>query len=117
MGYYTSYGIDVFVKDKDNKIHSVNEDTSKRLIGYLRLINECAKHAFNDNGEYIDALKWYDHEEHLKLFSSGYPEYVFLLKGAGEEPGDMWQKYFYNGRVQYIPVKLVFDEFDMRKLR
>lgn len=58
-----------------------------------------AFHCLNDDGSTCESGKWYDHEAQLKEFSRRYPGLVFTLRGEGEEPGDIWEKDFCNGRM------------------
>lgn len=63
-----------------------------------------------------DSCKWYDHEQDMKTLSKIYPETTFLLEGEGEESGDIWQKYFKNGKMQVCKAEIVFPAFDESKL-
>jgi hypothetical protein len=45
-----------------------------------------------------------------------FPDLIFQLKGEGEEPEDIWIKYYKNGKVQVCYAKITFDEYDETKL-
>ena len=60
--------------------------------------------------------KWYQHEDDMKRFSKLYPHILFELSGEGEESGDIWKKYFLNGKMQTCNVKMEFEPFDESKL-
>lgn len=75
-----------------------------------------AKYAMTKDGETNDSCKWYNHEKELRQFSTKYPRWLFTLEGKGEESGDLWKKYFVNGKMQSAKAKIVFDEFDSSKL-
>jgi hypothetical protein len=60
--------------------------------------------------------KWYEHESDMKTLSTKLPDVLFTVRGDGEEYGDIWIKYFKNGKVQISYVELKFDEFDETKL-
>ena len=99
MGYYTKY--DLTVKGEN---------------GY-----DVYEHLLEDNDEFrysVDngSSKWYNHELDIKDFSKKYPTNLFVLEGYGEEDGDIWRKYFMNGKIQIVRAKIVFDEFDENKL-
>jgi hypothetical protein len=64
-----------------------------------------------------DETKWYEHEEHMRKISLQYPDVIFELRGEGEESGDIWVKYFVNGKMQLCAAKIVFEEFDEKKLK
>lgn len=65
-------------------------------------------------GEDAESGRWYEHEDELLAFSARKPGWVFTLKGQGEDAGDVWVKYFCEGRIQHAPAK--FDAFDETKL-
>ena len=74
-------------------------------------------YAIDDSGESEDTCKWYDHEKEVKSFSKKFPKVLFMLSGEGEESGDIWKKFFLNGKMQVTKARLVFDEFDASKLK
>src|SRR5881394_2305568 len=47
-----------------------------------------------------ESTKWYDHEADMKALSAEFPKVLFTLRGEGEESGDVWVKYFKNGKMQ-----------------
>ena len=51
----------------------------------------------------------------LKL-SKLFPTTVFRLRGEGEESGDVWVKFFKNGKVQTEKLKVELPDFDADKL-
>jgi hypothetical protein len=53
----------------------------------------------------------------MRAFSKIYPNTLFKLKGEGEEAGDVWIKYFKNGKMQSCPAKITFEEYDENKLK
>ena len=75
--------------------------------------NQIAKPAFNTN----ISVKWYDHEKALKNFSKQFPDLLFILEGVGETTGDVWIKYFKDGKMQFCPGTIVFDDYDKDKLK
>jgi hypothetical protein len=52
----------------------------------------------------------------LKL-SLKFPDVLFKLSGEGENQGDVWVKYFKNGKMQLCMAELVLDDaYDESKL-
>ena len=47
-----------------------------------------------------DDAKWYDHTLDMRNISKHWPDVLFALHGIGEENGDMWVEYHWNGKVQ-----------------
>lgn len=74
-----------------------------------------------DNSDFAyafeDSCKWYDHETDMRVFSKRFPDVLFELSGEGEEAGDIWRKYFRDGKMQSCPGEITFEPFDESKLR
>lgn len=101
MGYYTRHSITI-----TNRTDSVEHEREIwELSGYgsgLLLAGE--------------AVKWYDHEGDMRAYSKRYPNTLFVLKGEGEESGDIWVEYHKNGKMQRCKARVGFDSFDESKL-
>jgi hypothetical protein len=63
-----------------------------------------------------ESCKWYEYDVDMARLSQQFPELVFLLEGEGEEGGDMWKRYYKNGKVQVANAKITYDEYDETKL-
>jgi len=100
MGYYTNYSLSV-VDGGDYKTDY--EEEIQELSGYGSLT--------------FDAIKWYDHEKDMLNYSLQKPEVTFLLEGEGEETGDIWRKYFKNGKMFQTKAELRFEYYDESKLQ
>lgn len=139
MGYYTRYDLEyklsedsVYDKELEDFRHeciekdieippslSINpRKLSEALYEYLDSDNACSYGRLTNfiNGR-ADSCKWYDHEEDLKRVSERFPTVLFTLSGEGEESGDIWRKYFKDGKMQKCEAKITFDEFDEAKLK
>jgi hypothetical protein len=108
MGYYTVYKLNII---------DAQEWDRDEIIKVLRDGNDNAKIAFEEDGHGCDDLKWYAHEDDMKAFSKKYPKELFELTGEGEESGDLWKKYFRNGKMQICKGEIVYPEFDKSKLK
>jgi hypothetical protein len=136
MGYYTRYSLRTIKTERVQKERERLAEERKALESIEDLnIRELALAGFDskfvDPGKYdISNLspvnpkfnpfdgecKWYEHEDDMRRFSKLYPHILFELSGEGEESGDLWKKYFLNGKMQYCKVKMEFEPFDESKL-
>lgn len=103
MGYCTSYGLSI-------------------MGGHYELLEQIIKnddyiYGIDCAGETISKVKWYSHEEDMRRVSSNHPNHVFKLTGEGEEPGDLWVKYFKNGKMQECMAEITYENYDESKLR
>lgn len=79
---------------------------------------ELAKETIDEGYDpFEEGCRWYDHDVDMRNLSREYPTLLFTLEGEGEEAGDLWKKYYNNGRVQVAKAKITFDEFDEKKLK
>ena len=121
MGYYTSYDLSWTGESSETKPCHHCAGTGKLLIAD-------AVQEFIDNEPFLygnteaikgsleDSCKWYDHEDDMKRLSRRFPKSVFTLKGEGEESGDVWVKYFKNGKMQTSKAEIKLAEFDAKQL-
>ena len=100
MGYYTNYRLEI--QGKTDIDHS--EEIQKQTGYYI-------------SEDYSEDYKWYDNEDDMKLHSSQHPDLLFVLYGEGEESGDLWVKYFKNGKMQRCNAIITYEEFDESKLQ
>jgi len=92
------------------------------VLGIYDLVSNAIKEAKDENpdnfyaidpdGGRTEACKWYEHEKDMAEFSRKFPKVLFTLKGEGEESGDIWAKYFVNGKMQVEKARVIFGEFN-----
>lgn len=136
MGYYTNFSCTVKGKlenkEKVAELEKAKKEAEK-LTGKLREIAlagiekelkieksievETVVSKVVGYNPFEDATKWYEHENHMRKISLQYPDVIFELKGEGEESGDIWVKYFVNGKMQVCNATIVFEPFDEKKLK
>lgn len=92
MGYYTRYTLTTKPEVNDFLSYIKNKD-SPDLCSYGNdfLLNICENNS--------DDTKWYEHNKDMKEISLKFPDVLFTLNGEGEETGDIWRKYFKNGKI------------------
>lgn len=100
MGYYTNYELEII--EGDNNYTDYKEEIGK--------LSEYGRDTFDDS------IKWYDHEKDMKAYSKQHPNTVFRLYGKGEIAGDLWYKFFQNGKMQVSKAVIQFIDFDKNKL-
>lgn len=116
MGYYTKYTL--FVKHHDLDMQSEVLDVIQEELLYPFTSSDGIKDP--DGGWGLSAgmaCKWYENHKDMIKLSKRYPTILFTLKGEGEESGDLWIKYFKNGKVQMARAQISFAEFDEKLLR
>jgi hypothetical protein len=86
----------------------------EELIDQFLAFSTKASEALNPDGTTANAIRWTTHEKELREFSTNFPNTLFLLSGIGEDGYSMeiWKKYFKNGKMQFSPAKISFDEYD-----
>lgn len=102
MGYCTKYKLEILTD----------------LPKHLEIEIYIEEHSCNFDGIiHEDPRTWYEHVNNMKELSLMYPDVLFKLSGEGEEQGDVWVKYFKNGKMQLCMAWLVLnDKFDESKL-
>jgi len=108
MGYYTNYTL---------KIHEGERRIQDILAEEFVQDEYNLEYIFDEGGEPCDSCKWYDHEKEMRSFSKKYPDVTFVLSGEGEEAGDLWKKYFRNGKMHACSVFITYEAFDEAKLQ
>jgi hypothetical protein len=90
----------------------VIQSGSNGLIEELRNFSEEARYAFDESGDPEESIKWYDHQDDLKAFSSMHPKAIFKLIGEGEENGDLWHEYYMGGKMQLCKGVISYPNFN-----
>ena len=63
-----------------------------------------------------EPCSWYTHVDDMCKITKGFPETIIALYGDGEESGDLWVKYFLNGKVQREQAEIIYPIFNKSKL-
>jgi hypothetical protein len=135
MGYYTYYELSIdnsqvkgqVEKKKQSEIEeiqqsNISDELKKRLIKDVEKMYETSIVTQNDVVNFLTfnpfdgQCKWYEDTEDMCRLSKEYSNVLFTLTGNGEEPEDMWVKYFMNGKVQIEKAVITYGKFDPKKL-
>lgn len=108
MGYYTDFTVSIAPQSPEN----MDEDQFESVLSELTILSG---YSFDPEGN-ARSIKWYDYEEDMKIFSTLYPNHIFLVEGDGEESGDVWKHYFKNGKSICIQPTLSWPEVDFSTL-
>lgn len=122
MGYYTRFDIKIYelIYNKDNIPYKFREV----LGGDLGLIQDffyeeiSGTYSLEDMMNGGESYKWYNQESNMRTVSKKFPDFMFIIKGEGEDSGDIWKTYWVNGECQHETakiVKIVFEPFDPSK--
>lgn len=126
MGYYTRYRLAVTIPPGQEKIamaepcgecgqsRTIERDTLATIRAVL-VDDEWARLGSLIDGD-ADESKWYEHEAEMRRVSARFPGVLFKLSGEGAESGDIWTKWFRDGKMQHGKTTIVLDEFDEGKL-
>lgn len=110
MGYYTSFSLK-WTSDNDD------EELDTAIGNVIEAHPDAIGYALLRCGSTSESCKWYEHEEDMKTLSIRFPGVLFTLSGDGEESGDIWKKYFLDGKMQICKAILTFPEFSARLLQ
>lgn len=114
MGYYTNYYLEIenlddfepeFEMHVAEKLVQITDEWNEADLEYAARCRSPLSALISD-----DSMKWYDHENDMRALSKEFPKCRFVLEGQGEEPEDLWRKYFYNGFMQYAPARIEYDK-------
>lgn len=89
MGYYTRYTLSIAPPPAMPDRAVLDEQTD---YGTLQ----------DHIDQLSEGIKWYHHEQDMLAISKRWPAYVFVLDGIGEEKGDVWRKFFQDGRFETV---------------
>lgn len=120
MGYYTGYTLTATACKAAGGRYSVSKLTADQMDALCDAIR--ALQVFDDPDGFdlefgiYSFDKWYSWERDMCDLSAGFPGVLFTLHGEGESSDDLWDAYFFEGRTQFCPAKITYDDFDPAKL-
>ena len=114
MGYYTDYTLTICGCRDNDKKYDLSLSTRESLEAEIKLMNVFETGYLDDT--YFVRDTWQDHNVDMRVLSSRFPNVLFNLHGEGDSPGDMWEKWYFNGASQYCPATISYDDFNPVKL-
>ncbi len=114
MGYYSHYNISIFSGEKYPNYEPMVEYLEKHKEDGWTYDMLYALENFGGDGE---PCKWYDYHKDMNKFSLAFPDTLFELHREGEESGDIEKVYYKNGKSQVCKARIVFEEYDERKMK
>lgn len=110
MGYPTNHKLTIV----ENRTDESQESLVQRLEDRLE-----DTYCFSEGvGKWGEARTWYSIDEDMRKISKEFKDVLILIDGEGEGAGDIWKRYFLNGKTQYIGAVIKFEEeFDEGKLK
>lgn len=99
MGYYTKFSM----KAIDLKPGKDRPTLDEAFFNSLQLYgSEAGEELWISQGDGFsfcdDEIKWYEHDLEMIAVSKKNKDIVFILDGDGEETGDVWRKFYLNGK-------------------
>ena len=118
MGYYTRYSITAYdyKSGQKEKIAAIIDEYTTGFIGEALTIANDVMSIVGYNPT-VNSCKWYGHEADMMLVSKKHPTILFRVYGAGEESGDIWDKWFLNGKMQTCKAQIIIPDFDPKLLK
>lgn len=125
MGYYTDYSLSisygsvvngVFKETSMKDVPKERIEALKREIEKMQVFEYVTVEPGYNYGDAWVNTKWYEHDEDMLALSCRFPDFFFTLNGAGEEQGDLWNTYYYNGKMQECRAEIIWPDFDYKKL-
>lgn len=102
MGYLTTYKLEI---EKDGEQYVYLPDAIKELLEIVEF------------DPFDESCKWYDHAEDMIELSIRHKGTVFVLFGEGEDAGNLWRKYFKDGKTQESPAIISYIPYNENLLR
>ena len=123
MHYYTDLKINIVQRHDDGLFYNAADGTieyemAKTLcrIGSRFDIEDCVIHTFEgivelDIFDLLESEKitWGRRVEDMLKLSKEFPNYYFRLEGHGEDWGDFWCEWYYNGKTHHAAGTTVYE--------
>lgn len=103
MGYLTRYNLEKLQQVKpDGKLVPVDGATEEQIYRYAE------DNYFGFISE--ESCKWYEWADDMATISKEFPNVLFTLTGEGEDSGDLWKAYCFNGEQELATAILTYPQ-------
>lgn len=117
MAYYSNY--EISYKDRGLNL-ALDEKVVRNLVEITEIISlDSLSYLLSKDGrdasDMLDELfesesiSWNQDVRDMTELSRRIPDVLFTLTAYGEEIGDIWRGYFYNGKKQVVNARIEFD--------
>ena len=108
MGYITTFSLEIV--DVPELGTYANHEIAESLIE-KRVVEK-----LEGWNPFEDSCKWYDWESDLREISETLIGCCFKVHGEGEENGDIWDAYFFNGNCKVYKAQIMIPPFNYKDL-
>lgn len=119
MDYYTRHELNIKTDVSEEAMEEIEKYIVHEELDYeINEIDKCNCFNYIDYG-YLseETSKWYSMREDMVKMSLEFKNVLFEICGEGEDTGDLWKAYYYNGKEQWCDAIITFEEFDENKLK
>ena len=121
MSYDTWYELEIERWDQDagcsTEVEGLRRELDRRNLEDETLDRGCfTVGMFLEGDAPGQSISWYEHKQELEALSAKYPDWLFTLRGWGEDSEDIWTEWYHAGLSQREKVSIVYPELDRSKL-
>ena len=110
MGYYTDFSLTT-TPLSDEELSIILEEFAELGVFYDARVQA------DQSIDAGDSYKWYDWDKDMAALSVEVPDVLFTMHGVGDGSEDMWNAYIQNGAIQYCPARIVYDDYNPKKMK
>jgi hypothetical protein len=119
-----SYGIrDIFFTNDSGNFEKMTDSFNFKLSAdnvtenFLLYMEDCPNDFIKESwGNNLNEAFWPSHERNMKKISLKFPNIIFTLRGEDQNNGNVWVKYFKEGKMHIAATTISFEKFNSKKL-
>ena len=114
MGYLTLH--DIHIETGEHSPRAISRQFLERFdaneLGILCYESSSERPFGTLDFDGIVERKWYEEQEDMSAFSRQFPTAIFTVHCTGENPGDIWEHRYLNGRIQRREMGLFWGDWE-----